>query len=283
MPDRIAYFNGEFIPLAEAKISAMDRGFMFGDGIYEVIPVYRHQCFRLLEHIKRLEDGLAAIRLASPHTQQEWQTLIESINKKNPLPQQSIYLQITRGPATIRTHNFPEKVQPTIFAYTTPLGNQNIDELAAGFKAVTLPDTRWAYCHIKTITLLPNILLKEQAMQQGAVEAILIRDGIAIEGTASNLFIVKNNKIITPPHSPVMLPGITRDLVMEVAKNLSIEVCETQVPEAELYTADEVWITSSTKEVMPIIQINDKIIANGKVGPMWQRVIEVYQKVKAGD
>ncbi|MBD3610170.1 MAG: D-amino acid aminotransferase [Gammaproteobacteria bacterium] len=278
----IVYLNGDFLPLDEAKVSVLDRGFIFGDGVYEVIPVYGNQPFRLEHHLQRLQDSLNAIQINNPLSTNEWKDIITHIIKQNKDggSDQSIYLQITRGVAR-RDHSFPDDTPPTVFVMSTPLNPPEQTLLNSGIDAVTLPDIRWLNCHIKAISLLPNVLFRQQAIDAGATEAILLRDGMATEGAASNLFIVKNDVIITPAKSSKLLPGITRDLIVELAVSNGIQCEERDISETELRNADEIWISSSTKEVMPVVKLDDLEVANGKPGPIWSKMYQLYQACKA--
>lgn len=281
MDNGIVYLNGEYLPLADAKVSVLDRGFVFGDGVYEVIPVYHKQPFRLQQHLRRLQDSLNGVRITNPHTDTQWQTIFDSIIAKNGSEHQSIYLQVTRGVAK-RDHFFPKDVRPTAFVMSTPLPAPDSAAFARGVAVITLDDIRWQYCNIKAITLLPNVLMRQQAADRNAYEALLIRDGHVTEGAASNVFIAKNSRIKTPPKSNQLLPGVTRDLVVELAAANNLPCEETNFSEQELLTADEVWLTSSTREILPVVKINDTQIGNGKAGPIASRLYKIYQHYKAG-
>ena len=310
------YLNGEFLPLDQAKVSVLDRGFIFGDGVYEVIPVYGGQLFRLNQHLQRLDHSLAGIRLDNPLAYDQWNSILEELVERNatevapgilPLTyreelmsreagrrerpatlvhpctseygDQSVYLQVTRGVAK-RDHAFPKGVAPTVFAMSNPLAPLPASLATEGVAAITLDDIRWRYCNIKAITLLPNILLRQQALDADAAEAILISNGEVTEGAASNLFIVKDNILITPPKGPRLLPGITRDVILELAETHGIACREGAIRENELSVADEVWLTSSTKEILPVTRLDGKAVSGGKPGPMWARVISLYQDYK---
>jgi D-alanine transaminase len=274
----IVYLNGQFLPIDEAKVSVLDRGFVFGDGIYEVIPVYSGRLFRLEHHLERLDRSLEGIRLSNPLVPDEWSEILHELVTKNGRSDQSIYLQITRGVAK-RDHAFPVNVEPTIFAMSNPMGEVD-PELRKGVTAVTVEDFRWKLCHIKSIALLPNILLRQQAIDQGAVEAIMLRDGQVTEGAATNVFIVHNNTVITPPKSNLLLPGITRDLVVELCNKHAIACEERDISEAELRSADEVWLSSSTKEVIPVTTLDGKPVGVGQPGPVWENILALYQEYK---
>ena len=279
MSEPVVYLNGNYVALGEAHISVLDRGFIFGDGIYEVIPAYGGHPFRLQHHLQRLANNLSAIRINNPLTLEQWQSAITGVIERNQLDDQSVYLQVTRGVAP-RDHRFPEQSQPTVVIMTSELKTVSAEKLKQGVKAVTLPDNRWLNCHIKSISLLPNVLLRQQAQDQDADEAILIRNGHATEGASSNIFIVRQQCIITPPKSPMLLPGVTRDLVVQIARNKNICLKEQPISESELLQADEIWLTSSTREVLPVTRLNDKIIGRGRPGPLWQEMYHSYQDYK---
>ncbi len=275
-----AYLNGDFLPLSETRISVMDRGFLFGDGVYEVIPVYGRRLFRLEHHLKRLQDSLDAIRIRNPLDSAGWLSMLTELVERNAGDDQAVYLQVTRGIAEKRDHAFPEAVRPTLFAMSTPMAESVDVDAIPGVTAITLEDIRWDLCNVKAITLLPNVLLRQQAIDGGGAEAILIKDGRAIEGAASNVFIVSNGLLITPPNGPLLLPGITRDLILELAMKNAIPFRETDITEAQLCSAEEIWLTSSTREISPVVRLNDQTISGGKPGPHWRRMISLYQDYK---
>ncbi len=276
----IAYLNGEFMPLNETKISALDRGFLFADGVYEVIPVFNGKPFRLDEHLFRLESSLEKIKLPNPISPEEWQSIIIDLIERNNAGHQSIYLQITRGAANERNHAFPTTpIAPTLFLMSTPLQIEN--NQPSPIRAITCDDIRWKHCDIKSIALLPNILLRQQAIEQGAQEAILIRDNYVTEGAASNVFIVKDQVILTPMKNQFILGGITRDLLIELATTHQVALREEAITTNQLQTADEVWLTSSTKEILPVGEINGKLINNGEIGPVFSQMQEHYRQFKS--
>ena len=277
----IACLNGTFLPLEDACVPVMDRGFLFGDGVYEVIPVYGGKLFRLAHHLQRLRNSLEAVRIGNPLSGGDWEAMLNELVSRNEGPDQAVYLQVTRGVAAKRDHAFPADTRPTLFAMSTPMTVAVDIDSIAGATAITLPDIRWQLCNIKAITLLPNVMLRQQAIDAGAAEAILIKDGYAIEGAASNIFIVKNGVLITPPNGPALLPGITRDLIIELAANHAIPFCEAGITEADLFGADEIWLTSSTREISPVTLLDDTIISAGNPGPLWKRMITLYQDYKA--
>ena len=279
----IAYLNGEFLPVEQARISPLDRGFLFADGIYEVIPAYAGVLFRLEEHLERLERSLAEIQLHNPHSRAEWSAMMQQLVEQNGGGNISVYLQVTRGAASKRDHAFPNPpVAPTVFAMTSPIAAPAADspDTTEGVSALTMDDIRWSRCDIKSIALLPNALMRQYAVQQGCAEAILIRDGFATEGSASNYFIVKDGVVITPPKSHLILPGITRDLVVELCHANHVPFEEREVTEAELKNADEIWLSSSTKEVVPVVSLNGNPIGNGKPGELWKKVARLYVDYK---
>ncbi len=279
MSDAICYLNGEYLPLESASVPVLDRGFIFGDGVYEVIPVYAGKPFRLFHHLERLNNSLQAIRLNNPLTDDEWEIVIQQVINHNGDGDQSVYLQVTRGVAR-RDHGFPGDVQPTIFIMSNPFKPVEPELLQKGVAAITLDDIRWQYCHIKSIALLPNILLRQQALEAGAVEAILLRNNEVTEGAASNVFIVLDGKILTPPKGECLLPGITRDLVVELAQANRLDREERAISRDELLRAEEIWVTSSTREILPITWLNEQPVGNGKPGPVWQRIYQIYQDYK---
>jgi D-alanine transaminase len=275
------YLNGQFLEPENACISVMDRGFLFGDGVYEVIPAYGGHPFRLQGHLQRLENSLLAIRMEPPLTHVEWHDILHKLLSQLPGQDQQIYLQVTRGAYSKRLHAIPERVTPTVLAVTSKLGERDPDIAIRGVFAVTVEDIRWHHCDIKAITLLANILGQQQAHDQNADHAILVRDGKAMEGASSNLFMVKEGLIITPPKSRDLLPGITRDLVLELAQQSGLAHTEAMIEAQDLDTADEIWLTSSTREVMPVTRLNDKPVADGKPGPLWRQINELYTACKA--
>jgi D-alanine transaminase len=276
----IAYLNGEFLPREKACVPVMDRGFLFGDGVYEVIPVYAGRLFRRPHHLKRLQNSLDAVRIANPMTVEDWTAMLEELVARNGGGDQSLYLQVTRGVAPRRDHAFPDETRPTVFAMSTQSAPPAASDRTQGIAAITLPDIRWQHCNVKAITLLPNVLLRQQAVDAASVEAILIRDGYATEGAASNLFIARHGLLITPPDGPDLLPGITRDLILELAATNGVPFREAAIPEQDLARADEIWITSSTREIAPVVRLNGAPVSDGRPGPLWRRMIGYYQDYK---
>jgi D-alanine transaminase len=281
MPTAVAYLNGRFLPLEQVSISPLDRGFLFADGVYEVIPVFHGHLFRLEQHLQRLADGLAAIRLDSALAQKtDWPALLGELVDRNGSGNLVLYLQVTRGAPQTRDHNFPSVTVPTVFAMANPLKPATGPMYEVGIAVVTQPDIRWNACHIKSIGLLPNVLARQQAVDQGATDAILVRDGYLTEGSAGNLFLVCDGVLLTPPKDWRILPGITRDLVLELAAANGIGWREQALPVALLNDVSEVWLTSSTKELIPVTKVDGRPVGDGKPGPLWRRMHALYQAYK---
>ncbi len=275
------YLNGEFLPLDAARVSPLDRGFVYGDGVYEVIPVYSRKAFRIDEHLNRLQHTLDGIQLANPLAVDAWKTVVLQLIAAAPWEDQSIYLQVTRGADNKRDHAFPPaSVPPTTFAFASPLVTPSAELRATGVSAISVPDQRWMHCDLKVISLLPNVLARQAAVAQGCAEAILIRDGWMKEGAASNIFIVKHGVLLAPPKTQFMLPGITYDVILELAKAHGQRLEVREIAEAELRSADEVWMTSSTKEILAITTLDGAPVGDGKPGPLGQRMWQWYQDFK---
>ncbi len=273
------YLNGDFLPIEEARIPVLDRGFIFGDGVYEVIPAYSRRPFRLAEHLRRLQHSLDGIRLANPNPDAEWTELLGQIIARNEGEDQYIYLQVTRGVAR-RDHAFPKEVRPTVFIMSNPLLPPPEALLSTGVAAITANDNRWMRCDIKATSLLPNVLLRQMAIDAGAVETILLRDGFMTEGAASNIFVVMNGILLTPPKSHLMLPGITYDVVLELAAAEKIPYEVREISEHEVRSAQEILLTSSTKEIMPVTRLDDKAVGEGKPGAVFTQLHGLYQRYK---
>lgn len=281
MTQQIAYLNGQFLPIEEAQISTQDRGFLFGDGVYEVIPVYAKQLFEFEAHYHRLENSLKATAIANPLSESEWRNILDELIAKHPWQDQFIYLQVTRGVQMQRDHLPVDCLEPTLYAYTNPLKPVSDVIKQKGIKAITLEDIRWLRCDIKAITLLPNVMMKLAAKNQNADDAILIgRDGKANEGTASNLFIVKDGALYTPPKTHKILPGITREVIEKIAHRHHIPVYEQDLTEQDLKTADEIWLSSSTKEALPVCQLNGQPVGSGKPGDVWLNMQHYFEDAR---
>ena len=275
----IAYLNGRWMRPEAARVSVFDRGFMFGDSVYEVMAVYDGQVFTLNQHLDRLQFSLDAIRLSSPHTREEWQLLIEQAVTRGDENPAYLYLQVTRGFALPRNHVYPGPASPTVLITVMPapiLERTGIDPI----KVVTREDFRWGRGDIKVTSLIANGLLRDEAMAAGYDDAILIRDGEVTEATAANVFIVSEGVIVTPPASNFLLRGITRDHVIALAGEADLPLAERAITEAELLGADEVWVTSTGQEVWPVGQVNDQVIGRGSAGAVWQTVDDLFQASK---
>lgn len=280
MSQPMVYLNGRFMAQDQAFVPVTDRGFIFGDGVYEVIPVYGGRPFRLNQHLERLKRSLQGIRLPNPLTVAQWSDILHQLIELNAWDgDQSAYLQVTRGPAQ-RDHAFPPSATPTVLATIAPLKPIADALLQQGASAITLDDIRWLRCDIKAISLLPNILLRQQAIDGDAQEAILIRDGKVTEGAVSNVFIVKEGTLKTPPKTRFLLPGITRDLVLELARDNGLACEEGEITTEELRQADEIWLSSSTREVLPVTRLNGQPVGNGQPGACWARMRKLYQAYK---
>ncbi|WP_255988751.1 aminotransferase class IV [Chitinolyticbacter albus] len=278
VPTLTAYLNGRYAPLGALQVSVLDRGFLFGDGVYEMIPVYARQPFRLAEHLRRLDRSLAAIALANPHSDAEWTNIVAQLVAAQPFDDQSIYLQVTRGPAYPRSHAFPATVTPTVFAFADPLTPPAREAVEQGVTAVSIPDIRWGRCDVKAISLLANVLAKQAAVAAGAAETVMFRDGWLTEGAASNLFVVKDGVITTPAPSTRMLTGITYDVMIELARAHGLPLQIRDVSEVEVRNADELWLTSSSKEILAIVALDGNPVGNGVPGPIYLTMYTHYQE-----
>ncbi len=278
----IVYLNGQYLPIEDAKISVLDRGFTFGDGVYEVIPVYKGHIFRMREHLERLNNSLDEVYIDRPYALEQWQEILRELIEKNSGNNtgndQSLYMQVTRG-VSERDHAIDIATEQTVFAMCRPLPEYG---RSAGISAIVEEDIRWKYCHIKAITLLPSVMLRHKARDAGATEAILVKDGYITEGAASNVFVVKNGIVKTPPKDGSLLPGITRDLVVELLTESGIPCEELAIKEIELKQADEIWVTSSTWEIVPVIKLGSNPVGTGRPGEVWQQASKIYQAFKTG-
>ncbi len=273
------FLNGKFMPVEEARVPVLDRGFIFGDGVYELIPVYSRVPFRMDEHLARLERSLAAVRIRNPYGRAEWRDIILQLVAKQPFEDQGVYFQVTRGVAK-RDHAFPKDAVPTVFVMSNPLVNPPRELVERGAAAVSAIDDRWHHCDIKSISLIGNCLLRQVSADAGAVETILFRDGTLTEASASNVFVVKGGVILSPPKSNLILPGITYDVIAEIAQAAGLPLEYRNIGEAEVRGADEVWVTSSSKEVLAIVTLDGKPVAGGLPGPVFRRVHALYQEFK---
>jgi D-alanine transaminase len=273
------FLNGRFMPIEEARVPVLDRGFIFGDGVYELVPVYSRAPFRLDEHLARLERSLAAVRIRNPYSRAEWRDIILRLVALQPFEDQGVYFQVTRGVAK-RDHAFPKDVAPTVFVMANPLVNPPAEQVERGAAAVTAVDNRWLRCDIKSISLVGNVLLRQHSADVGAVETILFRDRKLTEASASNVFVVKRGALLSPPKSNLILPGITYDVVVEIAQSAGIPLELRDVTEDEVRAADEIFVSSSSKEVLAIVQLDGRPVGEGRPGPVFRRVHQLYQDFK---
>jgi len=273
------FLSGKFMPIEQATVPVLDRGFIFGDGVYELVPVYSRVPFRIDEHLARLERSLHEVRIRNPYSRERWREIIAQLIAHQPYEDQGVYFQVTRGVAK-RDHAFPKGVEPTVFIMSNPLVNPPAELVEAGARAVTAADFRWLRCDIKSISLIGNCLLRQLSADVGAVETILLRDGNLTEASASNVFIVKGDVVRGPAKSNLILPGITYDVVIELAQGAGMPLDIGEVSERDLRAADEIWVTSSSKEVLAIVELDGKPIGEGRPGPVFRRMYQLYQDFK---
>jgi D-alanine transaminase len=277
--DPIVYLNGEYVPISAAKISVLDRGFIYGDGVYEVIPVYHRAPFRMPHHLKRLQASLDGIRLANPMDDEGWDTLVRALVARQPFDDQSVYLQVTRGVAK-RDHAFPKGVPATVFMMSNPLALPTRDQVEHGVAVVTAEDNRWLRCDLKTTSLLGNVLMRQRAADVGAVETVMFRDGGLTEASASNVLVVRGGTIVAPPKDNQILPGITYDATLEFAREAGMPMDIRPVRREEALSADELWLSSSTKEVLAITTVDGVAFGSGAPGPVFRRMYAAFQAHK---
>jgi D-alanine transaminase len=273
------FLSGKLLPIEQATVSVLDRGFIFGDGVYELVPVYSRVPFRLEEHLARLERSLDETRIRNPYSRAQWRAHVYSLIDAQPFEDQGMYFQVTRGAAK-RDHAFPANVEPTVFMMSNPLVNPPPAQVEKGASAVSAQDYRWLRCDIKSISLIGNCLLRQLSAEAGGAETVLFRDGRLTEASASNVFIVKRGVIQSPPKSNLILPGITYDVVVELARANGMPLEFKDVAEAEVRAADELWVTSSSKEVLAIVELDGKRIGEGRPGPLFRRMFQLYQEFK---
>ncbi|MBY0265360.1 MAG: D-amino acid aminotransferase [Burkholderiales bacterium] len=275
----IVHLNGKFLPIEEAYVPVLDRGFIFGDGVYEVIPVYSKQPFRMTEHLRRLQYSLDKVGIRNPHSEAEWAQLLAEIVSRNKGDDQSVYLQVTRGVAK-RDHAFPKDIRPTVFMMSNPLVTPSAAAVDAGVACITAEDYRWLNCDIKSVSLLGNCMLRQRSAEVGATETILFRNGKLTEASSSNVFVVKDGVLLCPPKDHLILPGITYDVVVEIARSREFQLEVRAVSEAEVRSANEIWVTSSTKEVLAVTTLDGKPVGDGRPGMLFRRMHALYQEFK---
>ena len=267
------------MPLAEAKVPVLDRGFIFGDGVYEVVPVYSKVPFRLEEHLNRLERSLGAVGIRNPYTREQWRGFIANLIERQPFEDQGVYFQVTRGVAK-RDHSFPKDATPTVFGMSNPLVTPPKELVERGAACTTAVDERWRHCDIKSISLIGNVLLRQLSAEADAVETILFRDGKLTEASSSNVFVVDNGAILSPPKNELILPGITYDVVVELARAHALPLEFRDISESAVRGAQEIWVTSSSKEVLAVVQLDGEQVGDGRPGPMFRRMHQLYQDFK---
>jgi len=278
---QIAWLNGEWTPLEDARVPALDRGFVFGDGVYEVVPVYAGRKFRWAQHLARLQRSLAAVSIRNPHDEAGWTRLVDELVARHPWRDQFVYLQVTRGVAR-RDHAFPPSdVAPTVFAMTSELVAPPAAQREQGVAAVTLTDERWLHCDIKTTSLLGNVLARQAAVAAGAVECVMFRDGFLTEGAASNIWVVRNGTLFGPPKDNLVLEGIRYGLMAELAPQAGVPLEIRRILREEVHAADELMMSSATKELLPITRLDGRPVGGGRPGPVYAALYAAYQRAKA--
>ena len=275
----IVYLNGQFLPIEEAKIPVLDRGFIYGDGVYELIPVYKRRPFRLPQHLTRLQHSLDGIRLANPHSEAEWAEIVSEVIARQPFDDQGVYFQVTRGVAK-RDHTFPAGVAPSVFLMSNSLVSLSAEQIEKGVAVVTADDNRWQRCDLKTISLVGNVLMRQLAADAGAVETVMFRDGNLTEASASNVLVVIRGVIVAPPKTTLILPGITYGAAYEFARAAGLPFEMRPVSRAEVQVADEMWLSSSTKEVVAVTTMDGRPFASGTPGPMFRKMHALFQEHK---
>ncbi len=279
-PLRWCHLDGQLIELAAARISPFDRSFLFGDGIYEVMPVYGGRLFRPGLHFDRLARSATALKLRNPHVHDAWLQLLQELIDANGGGDQYVYLHLSRGAEEGRNHAPLPQGPPMVFAYCAPWPQMAEATLRDGLACITAPDPRWARCDIKSVALLANVLLRQQAFEAGASEAILLRDGALTEGSASTVHVVKDGVLLTPPQSVRILPGTTRRVVEEIADRLALPRRDQPIDEGLLRSADEIWLGAATREVQPVTRLDGNPVGTGVPGPWWRRVYDAFQQLK---
>ena len=276
----IVHLNGKFMPIDEAYVPVLDRGFIFGDGVYEVIPVYGKHPFRMAEHLRRLQYSLDKTGIRNPHSADEWSALIGEIVERNGGSDQSVYLQVTRGVAR-RDHAFPKGVQPTVFAMASAFVAPAPELREQGLAVITRPDDRWLHCDIKSVSLLGNVLAKQAAVEAGAAESVMFRDGMLTEGSSSNIWVVRGGRVLGAPTDHLVLEGIRVGLMAELCASQGIEHELRRITRDEVFAAEELMLSSATREILPITRIDGQPVGDGRVGPVYKRLYQAYQAAKA--
>lgn len=280
----MAWVGGRFVPLADARVSVLDRGFLFADGVYEVIPAYGGKPFALREHLQRLARSLREVQIANPHSDTQWAELVSGLLRENAAAAGSadlmVYLQVTRGAPERRAHPFPAGEAPTVVGMCHALPAPGETALRDGVGALTRPDIRWTRCDIKSIALLPNVLAAQAAREKNCNEVILHRDGRVTEGGSSNVFAVMGTTVVTPSKGPEILSGITREVLLAQLRAAKVPVQERRLTLTELRSAEEIWLTSSTREVLPVTKLDGEPVGSRKPGPLWKKAYALFQAAK---
>lgn len=279
-PDSVAYLNGQYVRLADAKVPVLDRGFIFGDGIYDVVPAYAGRPFRMVEHLARLERSMAAIGLADPYDRAAWKDIVHTLIQRSGLGDCMVYMQVTRGVAR-RDHAFPKGVEPTVFCMVSPFKRPDATLREKGLSAIGIPDHRWLRCDIKAISLLGNVLARQAAVEAGVDDVIQFRDGRLTEASAANIWVVRQGTLLAPVRDHFILEGIRYGFMEELAQDCGIPFEARSISADEVATADELLLTSATKEVLPITRYNDKAVGDGRPGPVYARLRQAYDQVIA--
>ncbi|GAA4337259.1 D-amino acid aminotransferase [Pigmentiphaga soli] len=276
--DAVAYLDGTFLPLAEARVSVLDRGFIFGDGVYEVVPVYRRRPFRMAQHLARLARSLGAIRIRNPHDEAGWQALVERLIAAHPYDDQIVYLQVTRGVAK-RDHAFPAgDLAPTVFGMSSPFTRPDAAQRDGGLATVSMPDERWLHCEIKSVSLLGNVLARQYAADRGVPEVVMFRDGFLSEGSSSNVWLVKDGVLRAPVKNNLILEGIRYGFIESLAAARGIRFEMRPIARAEVDAADELMLSSATKEILPIVSLDGRPVGAGRPGPVYASLRQGYDE-----
>jgi D-alanine transaminase len=276
----IVYLNGEFVPLADAKISVLDRGFIYGDGVYEVVPVYNRKPFRMPQHLARLRRTLDGVGMAHPMSDAQWVDTLQALIARHPFADQAVYLQVTRGVAK-RDHAFPKGVAPTVFMMSNPLTLPTREQVERGVAVVTAIDNRWHRCDLKTTSLIGNVLMRQFAVEANAADTVMFRDGYLTEASASNVLAVIKGTVVAPPKDHAILPGVTYDATFECTRAAGVPLDIRPVTRTEALSADELWLSSSSKEVLAITTVDGKPFGGGVPGPVFRKVHAAFQQAKA--
>lgn len=276
--DSIVYLNGEYLRLADARISVLDRGFIFGDGIYDVVPAYRGRAFRMAEHLNRLERSLKSININVDMDRADWESLVANMLERSSLGDCMVYIQVTRGPAR-RDHAFPENISPTVFCMVSGFERPTASERDQGLTAISIPDLRWLRCEIKSVSLLGNVLARQAAVDAGVDEVIQFRDGYLTEGASSNMWIAMGDKLLAPPRSNLILEGIRYGLLEELSVQTGVPFEARPITRKEVEQADEIMMTSATREILPITQLDGKPVGSGKPGPVYRQLRQGYDRL----